>query len=99
MLRIDKTVHLSFFSKFVSSYVLSIGLCGSVFLQFFYKEDVLLFRHHLEFLYHVIYVTVQGIRAKFLRNLKQIGIKLNLVCLEYRVKTPPEDTLGKRFYG
>ena len=25
---------------------------------------------------------VQGIRAKFLRNLKQIGIKLNLVWLE-----------------
>ena len=76
-----------------------------MFLQFFYKEDVLLFRHHLEFLYHVIYVIVQGISAKFLRNLKQIGIKLNLVCLkayvyeEYRVKTPPEDTLGKRFDG
>ena len=48
---------------------------------------------------------VQGIRAKILQNLKQIGIGLNLVWLEakiyveYRVKTPPEDTLGKFFYG
>ena len=48
---------------------------------------------------------VQGIRAKFLRNLKQIGIKLNLVWLKsqvygkYRVKTPLEDTFGKCFYG
>ena len=51
--------------------------------------------------YHI----VQEIRAKYLRNLKQIGIKLNLVWLEayvyreYRVKTPPEDTLGKFVYG
>ena len=48
---------------------------------------------------------VQGIKAKISQNLKQIGIKLNLVWLEghvygeCRVKAPPEDTLGKFFYG
>ena len=50
-------------------------------------------------------VLVQGIKAKILQNLKQIGIKLNLVWLEakiyveYHVKIPPKDTLGKFFYG
>ena len=42
-------------------------------------------------------ILVQGIRAEIWPNLKQIGIKLDLVLfeaqsyVEYHVKTPPED--------
>ena len=48
---------------------------------------------------------VQGIRVEIWPNLRQIGIKLDLVLfeaqnyVEHHVKTPPEKTLGKILYG